>query len=359
MNVRSLTLLGLLAIQSGGRERPNARESVPRQRPAAGAGVAATAGAVAQGCSRPRPASTTWACCCRNRASHRHTERAGARSKTCCPIVSTALSEQRTVINLAVFGFQADPSIIGPFNIFDARIGLSQPLIDLRAFNDYRAAALNERAETRGDQDGTRPRRAGGGQSLSASGDRRQPDRRRARAAGDRAGALPAGVRPQGVGARRRRRRPPRSGANPEPAPALHRRAERLREGQAAARASHRAPSGPELHPDRQDSVRAARRPHARGRPRASVRVTRRLPRGARSPRGGGSDAPRGRRRAAPDPSPRRRLRHHRPDPVRCASDLHGRRDGPPAAVRGRARPGRDAPRATRCCSGAARSSRT
>ena len=54
------------------------------------------------------------------------------------------------MINLAVYGFKADPSIIGPFNIFDARVALSQPLIDLRAFNDYRAAALNERAEARG-----------------------------------------------------------------------------------------------------------------------------------------------------------------------------------------------------------------
>ena len=66
------------------------------------------------------------------------------------PNLSSTLSEQRTVINLAVYGFKTDPSIIGPFNIFDARVALSQPLVDLRAFNDYRAAALNERAEARG-----------------------------------------------------------------------------------------------------------------------------------------------------------------------------------------------------------------
>jgi outer membrane protein TolC len=66
------------------------------------------------------------------------------------PNLSSTLSENRTVINLAVYGFKADPSIIGPFNIFDARVTLSQPLVDLRAFNDYRAAALNERAEARG-----------------------------------------------------------------------------------------------------------------------------------------------------------------------------------------------------------------
>ena len=66
------------------------------------------------------------------------------------PDASGVLNERRTVINLAVFGFKADPSIIGPFNIFDARVSLSQPVIDLRALNDYRAAALNERAESRG-----------------------------------------------------------------------------------------------------------------------------------------------------------------------------------------------------------------
>ena len=37
----------------------------------------------------------------------------------------------------AVYGFPTDPSIIGPFNVFDARVALSQPVIDLRAFNDY------------------------------------------------------------------------------------------------------------------------------------------------------------------------------------------------------------------------------
>ena len=66
------------------------------------------------------------------------------------PNISGSLNERRTVINLAVFGFQADPSIIGPFNVFDARVAASQPVIDLRAYNDYRAASLNEKAESRG-----------------------------------------------------------------------------------------------------------------------------------------------------------------------------------------------------------------
>jgi outer membrane protein TolC len=66
------------------------------------------------------------------------------------PNLSSSLNERRTVINLAVFGFKADPSIIGPFNIFDARVALSQPLVDLQAMNDYKAAALNAHAEAQG-----------------------------------------------------------------------------------------------------------------------------------------------------------------------------------------------------------------
>jgi outer membrane protein TolC len=66
------------------------------------------------------------------------------------PNLSSSLNDRQTVINLAVFGFKADPSIIGPFNIFDARVALSQPLVDIQAINDYRASALNARAEAQG-----------------------------------------------------------------------------------------------------------------------------------------------------------------------------------------------------------------
>ncbi len=66
------------------------------------------------------------------------------------PNVASNVNQRRTVINVATFGFDFDPSIIGPFNIVDARVAVSQPVIDLRALNDYRAAALNEKAEARG-----------------------------------------------------------------------------------------------------------------------------------------------------------------------------------------------------------------
>lgn len=68
------------------------------------------------------------------------------------PHVNGTMSARRQVINLEAFGFSLPdrPSIVGPFNVFDARVGLSQPLLDLSALNDARAASLSEHAEKLG-----------------------------------------------------------------------------------------------------------------------------------------------------------------------------------------------------------------
>ena len=66
------------------------------------------------------------------------------------PNVYGSGTASRQVINLEAYGFPGEPKIIGPFNVFDARVFLSQPIIDLRALNDARAASANERAETLG-----------------------------------------------------------------------------------------------------------------------------------------------------------------------------------------------------------------
>jgi outer membrane protein TolC len=66
------------------------------------------------------------------------------------PNLSGSLGERRQVLNLEAFGFPANPSIVGPFNVFDARVALSQPLVDLSALNDARAATLNTHAEQLG-----------------------------------------------------------------------------------------------------------------------------------------------------------------------------------------------------------------
>jgi outer membrane protein TolC len=66
------------------------------------------------------------------------------------PNVSASAAERRQVINLEAFGFKLKPSIVGPFNIVDMRLYVSQPVIDLSALSDARAASFNERAEARG-----------------------------------------------------------------------------------------------------------------------------------------------------------------------------------------------------------------
>ena len=69
------------------------------------------------------------------------------------PNVSGTLGWRRQVLNLEAFGFPAKPPIVGPFNVEDYRVSLSQPVVDLAAMNDARAASANERAERYGIKD--------------------------------------------------------------------------------------------------------------------------------------------------------------------------------------------------------------
>jgi outer membrane protein TolC len=63
------------------------------------------------------------------------------------PNLSGRVSETREKINLAAFGFGGAvslpgfPTVVGPFNVFDARLFLSQSVLDLGAINDARSAA--------------------------------------------------------------------------------------------------------------------------------------------------------------------------------------------------------------------------
>lgn len=66
------------------------------------------------------------------------------------PKVAGTLGERRQVINLEAFGFPAPDPIVGPFNTFDARIGISQPILDLAALNNARSAGFTERAAANG-----------------------------------------------------------------------------------------------------------------------------------------------------------------------------------------------------------------
>jgi outer membrane protein TolC len=64
------------------------------------------------------------------------------------PNVSGRIAETRQKINLAAFGFGSSsggpsfpgvPDIVGPFNVFDARVYVSQSVVDLQKINDARA----------------------------------------------------------------------------------------------------------------------------------------------------------------------------------------------------------------------------
>ena len=62
------------------------------------------------------------------------------------PNVSGRMSETRQQLNLAAYGFPLPagiPSIVGPFNLFDARVYLSQSVLDFKALNDARAETHN------------------------------------------------------------------------------------------------------------------------------------------------------------------------------------------------------------------------
>ena len=70
------------------------------------------------------------------------------------PNINARVSETRQTINLAAFGFGSEPasgfgnlpSFVGPFNVFDARIFLTQSVLDMSAINNWRAEAHNVEA---------------------------------------------------------------------------------------------------------------------------------------------------------------------------------------------------------------------
>jgi outer membrane protein TolC len=62
------------------------------------------------------------------------------------PTIYGRVAESRQLIDLAAYGFPLPPGIppiVGPFNLFDARVYGSQSVFDLRAINDVRAERHN------------------------------------------------------------------------------------------------------------------------------------------------------------------------------------------------------------------------
>lgn len=66
------------------------------------------------------------------------------------PHMSGDVRETRQVLSTAVFGFTLPdlPTLIGPFNVFDARLSVSAPIIDLSNTSRLRAASALETAAT-------------------------------------------------------------------------------------------------------------------------------------------------------------------------------------------------------------------
>jgi outer membrane protein TolC len=65
------------------------------------------------------------------------------------PNASGRIGETRQKVNLEAFGFPLPsgfPGVVGPFNVFDARVRLSQPVFDLHAINNARAERYNTAA---------------------------------------------------------------------------------------------------------------------------------------------------------------------------------------------------------------------
>jgi outer membrane protein TolC len=62
------------------------------------------------------------------------------------PNLNGRVSETRQEVNLAAFGFPLPagiPAFVGPFNVFDARVYVTQSILDLRALNETRAETHN------------------------------------------------------------------------------------------------------------------------------------------------------------------------------------------------------------------------
>ena len=65
------------------------------------------------------------------------------------PQVGARVSQASIQSNLAAYGFSGFPgmkTIVGPFSLFDARVGVSQQVLNFKALNASRASAENERA---------------------------------------------------------------------------------------------------------------------------------------------------------------------------------------------------------------------
>jgi outer membrane protein TolC len=147
-NIRSIAFAGaLLLVPFSAHAQPRARGSLPDGSPFLGGIPTGTATSeplqlsvqdVAQRALEHNLGLLT--------AEERTVGATGARTRAFAellPDVSATVSETRRKTNLEAFGFplrEGFPRVVGPFNVFDARVFVSQAVIDLKASNDARAA---------------------------------------------------------------------------------------------------------------------------------------------------------------------------------------------------------------------------
>ena len=205
------------------------------------------------------------------------------------PQVSGSVSEARRKTNLEAFGFplrEEFPRIVGPFNVFDARLFLSQAVLDLSAANGLRAAehSLDGRPALLPQREGSR--RARRRESLPAGARDRRPCRHRSRATRNGHHAAPAGDEPQRKRTRGRDRRRTRRGQAQHRASARDCGDQRLREDEAAAGARHRLAHRADVHAQSGDSSRSGSRDDSGGSAGAGLPRPAGLPCGPRASAG-------------------------------------------------------------------------
>ena len=186
--LQKLLLLAVLSLAlpavSAAQFLQNIGPSLPSNSPFMGGVPAGTATASRSRCRSSTPStarsSTTSACCWPSRASTAPAARGGRRSATCCP-TSTATSPKparwSTWRRSAFRCRPAFPRVVGPFNVFDARVYVSQSVLDFKALNDSRAETHNSGGRPAQLQERPRSRRPG---RPRMSTRRRSPRRRAA-----------------------------------------------------------------------------------------------------------------------------------------------------------------------------------
>jgi outer membrane protein TolC len=153
--VVTVLIVGLVAVPAAAQLRTTLQQPLPSTSP--------FNGSVPQGTVSPEPLTLTIVDAIHRALDHNlgvlQAEESVDRAKAArwlaltelLPHINTAVSQSRRTNNLEAFGFPLNRfpgaagigPVVGPFNVFDARLFASQTLLDMSAVNDTRAEAHN------------------------------------------------------------------------------------------------------------------------------------------------------------------------------------------------------------------------